>query len=212
MSEQTKEKSIYEKLIDIRISIAKTIPKKGYNQNLDYYFFRLEDLLDPIEKQLAEHGLLSLFNMGEKEAVLSIINSKNTEEVVEVKMPTARSPLKNGAHPIQEIGATMTYCRRYLYLSMFAISEPEYFDAVHGASDASKVKEKNEKKEKQDSNPNGMVTERELFELQQEVEKTGLNKDWLIAYAQGAGLKSPREMTREHLEKARQELVLSLNL
>lgn len=196
---------IFEKLLEIRQAVAKTISKKGYNKNLDYHFFRLEDLLDPIEKQLAEHDLLSLFNMDDKEAVLSIVNTKNPEEVVEVKMPTARFPLNNDAHTIQEIGATMTYCRRYLYLSMFAISEPEHFDAVHGSTQGAVNKGRN-----QGGNPNnGLVTEKELAELQKEVERLGLDKSWLVIYAQDAGFKSPRDMTNEYLESARREMIRS---
>lgn len=46
-------------------------------------------------------------------------------------MPFTKSNLKN-AQDMQNIGASITYVRRYLLLLAFSISEPEQLDAVQG--------------------------------------------------------------------------------
>ena len=76
--------------------------------------------------------LFSKFDIQYDEAILTIINIEKPEEKIEFKSPYIKAVLKDKAggepQPIQGLGASHTYLRRYLYINALEITE---FDTVN---------------------------------------------------------------------------------
>ena len=136
--------NIYEKLQIMRVKLQqKNIKKSGFNKFAGYHYYELADILPPINELQAEYKTCSIVNFGKEEAVLTIINTENPEEIITFVSPMAELALK-GANAIQNIGGIETYSRRYLYMAAFEIVEADYFDAVQCKDEPKKQKPKKE--------------------------------------------------------------------
>lgn len=115
--------NIYEKLQKCRVELQKTKMKKsGKNTFSKYEYFELGDFLPRINELMLENGLTSVFAFNSEISSLTIIDTQKTEDCIEFSSPVAMAELK-GCVPIQNIGATQTYMRRYLYVMAFEIVE-----------------------------------------------------------------------------------------
>lgn len=135
-SKEIKVMNIHQKLQRCRVELQKAdLKKTGENKFSHYTYFELSDFLPKINELMDRHGLIALFNFTLEEAKLTIINTENTEEEIYFTTPITLAELK-GCHGIQNIGATQTYARRYLYVMAFEIAEGDALDGAEPDEEA----------------------------------------------------------------------------
>lgn len=121
--------NIYEKLQKVRVDLQKSpLKKSGYNSFAKYSYFELGDFLPTINELMETNKVTTSFSVYGKNAVLKVINAEKPEELVRFEIPVAEANLK-GATPIQELGARITYLRRYAMLIAFEIVENDVVDS-----------------------------------------------------------------------------------
>ena len=135
------EKSIFLKLQqDIRVPISKMALKKtGRNSHLGYDYFTLDDFLPVATELIAKADLCTVFNIGYDSngvemATLTITDGMST---IPFSIPTAEVPHQEG---IFETGSKNTYCKRYLYMNLLELTEPDVAEITNVGSE--KVEEK----------------------------------------------------------------------
>lgn len=140
------EKNIYQKLAEARVILQNSeIKKSGMNNFAKFKYFELQDFLPEINNIFNKLGLISIFNLDEKRAKLTIINSNKIDETLTFYTPTAEADIK-GAQAIQKLGGVHTYLKRYLYLNALEIAEHDAIDS------AEQVKTKPKQVQKQEVN------------------------------------------------------------
>ncbi len=128
--------NIYQKMQSAKVQLQElNLKKTGNNKFAGYTYFELTDFLPALNKIMADIGLASCVSFTSETATLTIINSENPEEKLEYTSPMASANLK-GAHEIQNLGASQTYERRYLYMAAFDIVESDALDATQNKPDA----------------------------------------------------------------------------
>tara|TARA_R110002012_G_scaffold84647_1_gene211529 strand:+ start:65 stop:712 length:648 start_codon:yes stop_codon:yes gene_type:complete len=132
--------SIYKKISKARITLQGIdLKKSGHNKFANYHYFELGDFLPTVNKIFDELGLCDVIRFGQDMAVLDIFDTE-TGEVATFTSPMASANLK-GCHDIQNLGATQTYLRRYLWVTAMGIVE---HDALDGSKPIDKSKEPTE--------------------------------------------------------------------
>jgi hypothetical protein len=127
-AKEQKQLNIYQKLQKCRVELQKSDMKKsGENKFSHYTYFELSDFLPKINELMDKHNLTAIFSFTLEEAALTIINTERPEETIAFKTPVTVAELK-GCYGIQNIGATQTYARRYLYVMAFEIAESDALD------------------------------------------------------------------------------------
>lgn len=137
LSETKEEKimNIHKKLQKCRVELQKAdLKKSGENKFSHYTYFELSDFLPKINELMDKYSLTSIFHFTLEEATLTIINIENTDETIIFSTPVTIAELK-GCYGIQNIGATQTYTRRYLYVMAFEIAETDPLDNTEADED-----------------------------------------------------------------------------
>lgn len=135
--------NIYEKIQEVKSQLLKANLKKGgVNKFSNFTYYELTDILPTIIELCKEVKLFTAVTFTEEFAILRIINSEKTDEVVEYSSPMRQLELK-GCNQIQALGGVETYSRRYLYMCAFDITENDMFD---GNKDNTETKEETETK------------------------------------------------------------------
>jgi len=126
------EYQVYAKLQKARMMLqAAPLKKSGHNKFAGYQYFELGDFLPTINGIFSELGLCSVISFDKELATLRIVDTDNGSSIT-FTSPMAEANLK-GCHPIQNMGATQTYSRRYLYVSALEIVEHDALDATTGS-------------------------------------------------------------------------------
>lgn len=126
---------IYKKIAEARVKFSSlSIKKSGNNKFAGYDYFELSDILPSALRICAEVGIAPVISFEEGYAVMTVYDTDDDSTVV-IKSPLAEATLK-GCHPIQNMGAVETYSRRYLWFSLFEITEPDALDATQGKDDS----------------------------------------------------------------------------
>jgi DNA-binding transcriptional regulator YiaG len=122
--------NVYQKLQTCRVELQKSKMKKsGMNKFSNYEYFELGDFLPKANELMLENGLTALFFFEREKARLHIIDTDKPEDKIVFTSPVAMAELK-GCHGVQNIGATQTYMRRYLYVMAFEIAEHDAVETV----------------------------------------------------------------------------------
>ena len=122
--------NIYQKLINIREEFHKLeLTKSGKNKFANYDYFELKDFIPSVVKLLHKHGAVTLFNIDELQATLTLINTENTEDRTTFSTPVADASGK-GQLAIQSLGSQHTYLKRYLYINLLDIVESDGIDGL----------------------------------------------------------------------------------
>lgn len=130
--------SIYKKVAEARARFSGLkIKKTGTNKFAGYDYFELSDILPSCIRICNEVGITPVISFDDGYAVMTVHDTDSIESFT-IKSPMAEATLK-GCHPIQNLGAVETYSRRYLWFSLFEITEPDALDATTG-KDAPKEK------------------------------------------------------------------------
>jgi hypothetical protein len=112
----------------------KKLTKSGKNKFAGYDYFELQDFLPVVQTIFADTGLCAVFRCGTSDATLTVYNTDKPEDYVLFTAPMAAAELK-GCHPVQNLGASISYLRRYLYVNALEIVEHDELDAVTGAEE-----------------------------------------------------------------------------
>lgn len=153
--EQVKPLTLNEKLLKIKLELRKTLNKKsGYNQHSKFYYYQLEDFMPQVLELFSQYSIYSEYYIdtelvtveettvkNETEntltttkkpveyAYLYLQNLENEDDEMVYKLRTAEASVY-GASAIQNLGAKITYMKRYLYMSLLDIVEPDAVDAA----------------------------------------------------------------------------------
>ena len=121
---------VHQILANIRQKLVDLNPKQtGSNkfQNFDYY--QLSDFLPFVIKLAYEHNLSYQETFGKEEASLKLIDA-HSGSTVTFSIPIDYSMLKGGS-PMQSIGASVTYARRYLWVSALGLTDHDLLDQMN---------------------------------------------------------------------------------
>lgn len=127
--------NIYEKLQEVKCKLVKmNLKKSGNNKFVGFKYYELQDIMPAINDQLRELKLTSVMRFDHELATLEIINTEKPDEKIQFTMPTSSANLK-GCHEVQNLGAVVTYTRRYLWLTALDITEGDVLDGGLGQDD-----------------------------------------------------------------------------
>ena len=123
--------NVYQKLLKARVAfLGANAKKSGKNMTLAFKYFELDDIVPIATKIFEEIGLISVVNFTEHFATLTIVNTENCDESITFTAPMVISEGNKAVTPVQALGATITYYRRYLYMMALDICEPDEIDSV----------------------------------------------------------------------------------
>jgi hypothetical protein len=126
--------NIYEKLQAVRVELAKQGIKKGKkNTYAGYSYYELADFLPQIQELCQKHKIAPLFTVSNDgtSALLFIQDMEKQDARLEFSIPMSQAQLK-ACHPVQNLGAVLTYERRYLYMIAFELVEADVLEATTG--------------------------------------------------------------------------------
>ena len=127
--------SLGEKLVNIQADLQDLkLKKSGKNTFNHFEYFELSDFLPSIVRLCKKFKVLTYISFTQDKGILTAVNGNNLQEQISVESPLVSIEMK-GANAIQALGAVETYTRRYLYLAMFNITEPDTFDYECGKDD-----------------------------------------------------------------------------
>ena len=122
------KQSVYNKLLTARIKLQSTkINKSGMNKFVGYSYFELGDFLPTIQNIFQEVGLCGVISCNSELASIDIIDTETGDKLT-ITTPMGSASLK-GCHEVQNIGAVITYQRRYLWMLALEIVEHDILDA-----------------------------------------------------------------------------------
>jgi len=120
--------SVHKKLMQARVMLQSTEMKKsGLNKFAGYTYFELGDFIPHIQTIFNDIGLCGVVSFDTTHATLCITDTEDGSQIV-VTSPMAEANLK-GAHPIQNLGAVLSYQRRYLWMAALEIVEHDIIDS-----------------------------------------------------------------------------------
>ena len=121
--------NVLQKLQQARIRfLAEGVRKSGMNTDIEFEYFELKDIVPVATPIFAEVGLLPVVYMDKEIAYMDMINTDNREDKITFSVPLATWQGNRAVNPIQVIGATVTYYRRYLYQIALDICERDEID------------------------------------------------------------------------------------
>lgn len=123
--------SVHKKLMTARVMLqSREMKKSGHNKFAGYTYFELGDFLPHIQSIFSEIGLCGVISYASDIATLTIIDAEDGSQLA-LTCPMSSASLK-GCHDVQNLGAVMTYIRRYLWTTALEIVEHDVLDATTG--------------------------------------------------------------------------------
>ena len=157
MEEQVMPKTLYGKLRQIKVELRKVInTKSGYNTHSKFKYYQLEDFLPQILEAFSKYNIYNEYSIDTdleiieertdfdeetnktyktvtkrpvEYAYLYLKNLDNEDDEMVYRLKTAEASVY-GAAAIQNLGAKITYMKRYIYMSLLDIVEPDAVDAA----------------------------------------------------------------------------------
>ena len=121
--------SVHKKLMAARVKLQSIEMKKsGQNKFAGYSYFELADFIPHVQTIFNDLGLCGVVSFDSTYASLTITNVDDGAVVV-ITSPMAEANLK-GAHPIQNLGAVLSYQRRYLWMAALELVEGDAIDSA----------------------------------------------------------------------------------
>lgn len=123
------EETVYTKLAKARKAFKNAnVKKSGENKFQGYKYFELSDILNAVTDINENLGLATVETVTAEKATLTVVNATKPDETIVFEVPMSTAELK-GCHPVQQLGAAITYIRRYLYQNAYSVSEPDQLDS-----------------------------------------------------------------------------------
>lgn len=124
--------SVYKKLTEARVRLhAMDLKKSGENKFAGFKYFELGDFIPQTQAIFNEVGLCGYISFTPDLATLQIVDTEDCS-MMYIYSPMAMANLK-GAHDVQNLGATQTYLRRYLWVAAMELTESDWVDATIGS-------------------------------------------------------------------------------
>jgi hypothetical protein len=121
--------SVHKKLMQARVKLQSTEMKKsGLNKFAGYSYFELSDFIPHVQTIFNDLGLCGVVTFSTEYAQLCITDVDDGTVIV-ITSPMAEANLK-GAHPIQNLGAVLSYQRRYLWMAALELVEGDPIDSA----------------------------------------------------------------------------------
>ncbi len=121
--------SVHKKLMQARVKLQSVDMKKsGHNKFAGYSYFELGDFIPHVQTIFNDLGLCGVVTFNTEYAQLCITDVDDGTVIV-ISSPMAEANLK-GAHPIQNLGAVLSYQRRYLWLAAMELVEGDAVDSA----------------------------------------------------------------------------------
>jgi hypothetical protein len=102
--------------------------KSGQNKFAGYSYFELGDFIPHVQTIFNDLGLCGVVSFDTDHASLTITDVDDGKVIV-IHSPMAEANLK-GAHPIQNLGAVLSYQRRYLWMAAMELVEGDAVDSA----------------------------------------------------------------------------------
>ena len=135
--------NIYEKLQTARVELqGMSLKKSGYNKFAEFDYFELGDFMPQVNRIFEKLKLFSKFDLLEEKAILTIVDIEKEENTLIFESSKANAEVR-AANSIQQLGATHTYLKRYLYLNALEIVENDPINAIIDKDKASKTETNN---------------------------------------------------------------------
>lgn len=137
MAAATKPMNIMQKLAKARLMfLNEHVKKSGKNFKLEFTYFELKDIVPSATRIFDELGIATVVGFDTDYASMTVLNAEAPEEQPLVfTIPYKEAPViisnagKEVTNPLQALGATITYLRRYLYMLVLDIVEDDETDA-----------------------------------------------------------------------------------
>lgn len=121
--------SVHKKLMQARVKLQSIEMKKsGLNKFAGYSYFELGDFIPHVQTIFNDLGLCGVVSFSSEYATLSI-NDVDEGPAIVITSPMAEANLE-GAHPIQNLGAVLSYQRRYLWMAALELVEGDPIDSA----------------------------------------------------------------------------------
>ena len=121
--------SVHKKLMAARVKLQSVEMKKsGLNKFAGYSYFELGDFIPHVQIIFNDLGLCGVVTFNTEYAQLCITDVEDGTVIV-ITSPMAAAELK-GAHPIQNLGASLSYQRRYLWMAAMELTEHDPIDSA----------------------------------------------------------------------------------
>lgn len=121
--------SVHKKLMAARVKLQSIQMKKsGLNKFAGYSYFELGDFIPHVQTIFNDLGLCGVVSFDVDYARLYITDVEDGTSIL-ITSPMAEANLK-GAHPIQNLGATLSYQRRYLWMAAMELVEGDAIDSA----------------------------------------------------------------------------------
>ena len=121
--------SVHKKLMQARVKLQSVEMKKsGLNKFAGYSYFELGDFIPHVQIIFNDLGLCGVVTFNTEYAQLCITDVEDGTVIV-ITSPMAAAELK-GAHPIQNLGASLSYQRRYLWMAAMELTEHDPIDSA----------------------------------------------------------------------------------
>jgi hypothetical protein len=139
MSEKKEVKglTIHARMAKIKKELSETkIAKSGHNKFAGFKYHELSDFIEIVNKLNEKHGVNDVINIDKisGSCTLTLYNVDDANDFVTVITPYEQAEMlgKGGApsnvDAIQRMGSTITYNRRYLYMTAYNIQESDGVD------------------------------------------------------------------------------------
>lgn len=141
--------NVYQKLILARKRfLERNVKKSGVNRQLEFQYFELQDIVPSATRIFQNLGLLGVVQFppveknadtglaSEPVATMTVLNTDRPSETIEFMVPYREvEQIKSNAgksvtNPLQALGSSVTYLRRYLWMLAMDIVEQDDVDAT----------------------------------------------------------------------------------
>lgn len=185
--------SIYKRLALVREKFLEVgIKKSGKNIQLKSMYFTLDDIVPVAMPLFHEQELLPLVNFTKDECRLRITDMNDAAVYIDFTAPMREYMGNAAVTPVQALGATITYMRRYLYQQALDIVEVDEMESgtlptnAQPKPPASEVKREEIKHNL--TNPDGNATELQISQLKKKLKelraKCGVSvEEWISQIA-----------------------------
>lgn len=122
--------SVFKKLQEARVKLHNTkLNKSGENKFARFKYFELGDFIPQVTSIFNELGLCGVVSFSQDTAFLTVYNvDGEKDDFVTFTSPLIYASVEK-TQPIQNLGSTHTYMRRYLWLMCMEITENDTVDA-----------------------------------------------------------------------------------